>query len=191
MRQWTGSALVQVIACRLFGTKPLPEPMLAYCQLYSWEQISMKFESEFCNLHWRKCIWNYRLLKWRPFCPGGDELMSRTACLQYMRYTESSVVYDWTNGIQIMITWVATIVIINVCVSNDEDDNYHNNLHHYDRIISTVIMMVYDRGIYSCFVLVIMIKYRHTGTKCINPSEIPDISDDDNTCNLTGYQSVG
>ena len=25
--------LVQVMACRLFGAKPLPEPMLAYCQL--------------------------------------------------------------------------------------------------------------------------------------------------------------
>ena len=33
MRQWTGSALVQVMACRLFGAKPLPEPMLIYCQL--------------------------------------------------------------------------------------------------------------------------------------------------------------
>ena len=29
------------MACRLFGAKPLPEPMLAYCQLDSWEQISM------------------------------------------------------------------------------------------------------------------------------------------------------
>ena len=27
MRQWTVSALVQVMACRLFGSKPLPEPM--------------------------------------------------------------------------------------------------------------------------------------------------------------------
>ena len=33
MRQWTGSALVQIMACRLFETKPLPEPMLTYCQL--------------------------------------------------------------------------------------------------------------------------------------------------------------
>ena len=31
MRQWTGSALFQV--CRLFGTKPLPEPVLPYCLL--------------------------------------------------------------------------------------------------------------------------------------------------------------
>ena len=42
---WTGSALVQVMACRLFGTKPLPEPMLVYCQLDSREEISGRFKS--------------------------------------------------------------------------------------------------------------------------------------------------
>ena len=34
MRQWTGSALLQVMACRLFGAKPSPEAVLNYCQLY-------------------------------------------------------------------------------------------------------------------------------------------------------------
>ena len=33
MRQWTGLALVQIMACRLFGANPLPEPLLTYCQL--------------------------------------------------------------------------------------------------------------------------------------------------------------
>ena len=33
MRQSTRSALVQVMAYRLFGAKPLPEPKPAYCQL--------------------------------------------------------------------------------------------------------------------------------------------------------------
>ena len=47
--------------------------MLAYCQLDSWEQISVKFESEFHRFHSRKGIWNYHLPKWRPFCPGGDK----------------------------------------------------------------------------------------------------------------------
>ena len=28
------------------GTKPLPEPMLAFCQLHSWEHISVKIEFE-------------------------------------------------------------------------------------------------------------------------------------------------
>ena len=33
MRQWIRSALVQIMACRLFGAKPLSKPMLGYCQL--------------------------------------------------------------------------------------------------------------------------------------------------------------
>ena len=31
-QQWTGSALVQTMACHLLNTKPLPEPMLTCCQ---------------------------------------------------------------------------------------------------------------------------------------------------------------
>ena len=33
MRQWTGSVLLQVMACRLFGANQSPEQMLTYCQL--------------------------------------------------------------------------------------------------------------------------------------------------------------
>ena len=40
MRRWTGSALVRVMACCLFGAKPLPDPMLIYCQLDPWQQAS-------------------------------------------------------------------------------------------------------------------------------------------------------
>ena len=68
--QLIGSSLVQVMACRLFGAKPLPEPMLAFHQLDSRKQISVKFESEFCHFHSRKFIWKCRLPKWRP-CSGG------------------------------------------------------------------------------------------------------------------------
>ena len=53
-RRWTGSSLVQVMACRLFGAKPLPEPMLVYCQLDSWKQVSVKFESEFLSFSFTK-----------------------------------------------------------------------------------------------------------------------------------------
>ena len=61
MRQWIGSSLVQIMACRLFGAKPLSEPMLVYCQLDSWKQFLMKFESEFYHFHSRICIWKCRL----------------------------------------------------------------------------------------------------------------------------------
>ena len=59
----------QVMTCYLFGAKPLPEPMLAYCQLDSWEQISVKFESEFYHFQSRKFISKCRLPKWQPFFP--------------------------------------------------------------------------------------------------------------------------
>ena len=42
MRQWIGSAWVQIMACRLFGTKPLAKPMLDYCQLNPQEK-TVKF----------------------------------------------------------------------------------------------------------------------------------------------------
>ena len=42
------------MACHLLSAKPLPEPMLSYFQLDSWEQISVKFESKFCHFHSRK-----------------------------------------------------------------------------------------------------------------------------------------
>ena len=38
MHQWIVSALVQIMACRLFGTKPLSKPMLGYCHLDPFEQ---------------------------------------------------------------------------------------------------------------------------------------------------------
>ena len=31
MRQWIGSPLVQIMACRLFGTKSLSKPIMGYC----------------------------------------------------------------------------------------------------------------------------------------------------------------
>ena len=50
MRRWTLSALVQIVACRLNGPKPLSKPVLTYCQ-FSFKKM--------------------RLNKWWPFCPGG------------------------------------------------------------------------------------------------------------------------
>ena len=47
MRHWTGSALLQIMAYRLFGANPLPTPMLGYCQLDPWEQPSVKYQSKY------------------------------------------------------------------------------------------------------------------------------------------------
>ena len=88
MRQWSGLTLVQVkwlatcsapshylnqccfivnwtlgdkLWIHLFGTKPLPEPMLLYCQLDPWGQ----------TLYSRKCTWKYRLRNGGNVVQGG------------------------------------------------------------------------------------------------------------------------
>ena len=43
MHQWIWSALVQIMACCLFGVKPLSKPMLCYRQLDTWKQTSVNF----------------------------------------------------------------------------------------------------------------------------------------------------
>ena len=73
MCRWAGSTLVQKMDCCLFGAKPIPEPMLAYCQLDSSEQISVKLELEFYIFHSRKRIWKCHLPDWQPFCSGGNK----------------------------------------------------------------------------------------------------------------------
>ena len=45
MRRWTGSVFAQVMACHLFGAKPLPELMLTCCQLGPWERNKFQWNS--------------------------------------------------------------------------------------------------------------------------------------------------
>ena len=71
IRRWTGSALVQVMACRLFGAKPLHDPMLTYCWLDPLVQTSVKFESKYKTFHSRKCVWKGRLRNGGHFVQGG------------------------------------------------------------------------------------------------------------------------
>ena len=58
MRQYSISALVQTMACRRFGAKPLSEPMLPYFQLNTKEHILMKFYSKFEILNSGTCTSN-------------------------------------------------------------------------------------------------------------------------------------
>ena len=67
-------ALVQIMACHLFSTEPLSEPMLAYCQLDHSKQSSVKFQSRFNHFHAEECIWKCCLENGSHFCPAGNEL---------------------------------------------------------------------------------------------------------------------
>ena len=54
------SSLVRVMACRLFGAKPLPKPMFTFCQMVS-RTFLMTFPSKFESFHAIKSIWKCRL----------------------------------------------------------------------------------------------------------------------------------
>ena len=76
MPQCNIPTLVQIMACRLFGTKPLSEPMLTYCQLGPEEHISVKFHLKFKSFHSRKTTWKcLSSAKWEPFCLGLNVLI--------------------------------------------------------------------------------------------------------------------
>ena len=77
MRQWIGSAMFQIMACRLFGAKSLSKPMLGYCQLDEFGPLWTNFSEiliKMQNFSFTKMHLKILSAKWRPFCPGGDEL---------------------------------------------------------------------------------------------------------------------
>ena len=130
MRYLTRSALIQIKACRLFGARPLSAPIMAYCQLNSWEQISVIFESEFYNFHSTKCIWKCRLQRWQLFCPGGDVLSRHCKCawnddVKSMRYRSCTRVDAYTTNLNQStrtstnqpesIMWLANRLLKNPC----------------------------------------------------------------------------
>ena len=107
----TGATFIQIMVCRLLGAKPLPEPMLVYCQLDSWEQISVKFKSEFYHFYSRQCIWICHLPIWWPLCPGGDELNHRWSYIIYEwlhpTKTKDVIKYLWPNSNQtLLVMWM-------------------------------------------------------------------------------------
>ena len=132
----------QVMACHPFGAKPLPEPALAYCQLDSWEQMSVKFEPEFYHFHSRKFIWKCQLPKWRPFCPGGDELiglLSDEECAVLMKYsTQFSLsslcfhgLFSWNhyNGVimGMIASQITSLTIVYSTVYSDADQRKYQS----------------------------------------------------------------
>ena len=70
MHQYNISSLLQIMARRLFGAKPLSEPMLPYYQLDKEHNISAKFYLRFKSFHSRKSSWKCRLPEWRSSCPA-------------------------------------------------------------------------------------------------------------------------
>ena len=105
MSKWIGSALVQITACRLFGAKPLSKPMLSNCQLNPWGQTSVKFFIKIQNFSFMKMHLKISFAKWRPFCPGGDELRIMLLTMPYMWCYIHRQEIDWVRHVK-RVMWV-------------------------------------------------------------------------------------
>ena len=92
MHHWTGSSLVQVMACHLFGAEPSPEPMLTYWQRnllnkfqwhFDWNIMVFTeediFEHVICRmmtiLFWPQCVNPFFPATQIPQCTSPKSLM--------------------------------------------------------------------------------------------------------------------
>ena len=85
MHQYIMPALVQIMACHLFGAKPLSEPMLPYYQLDPKEHISLIFYLKFKCFHSRKCTWK---------CCQNDDHLARP---QWVKIASASPRGQWVK----------------------------------------------------------------------------------------------
>ena len=62
------------MACRLIGAKPLPEPILSYCQFDHQEQTSVKLESRYIFVI-HENVFENDFCEMGAILSGGDELI--------------------------------------------------------------------------------------------------------------------
>ena len=91
----SGSILIQITACCLFSTEPLPETILTYCQLDPKEQTSLNFKSKCNDFNSRKFYWKY-------YFQNGGHFVSASMCwwLSCVRHSLgcSPVLQLWWQG---------------------------------------------------------------------------------------------
>ena len=81
------------MACRLFGAKPLSDPMLPYCQFLPEEHISVKFYIKLKRFQSRKCAWICHLRNGGHFV-SASMCQRRNPCAKFYPYRRSN--FDWT-----------------------------------------------------------------------------------------------
>ena len=100
-----GSTLVQVMACRQFGAKPWPRPMLTYCHLDSLKQSSVKFEAKYKTFHSRKCILKCRIGNCSHFVQGKISLLLISIAGRSQVMTKSQNCQCFRDAIDLWETW--------------------------------------------------------------------------------------
>ena len=91
----------QVMASPLYGTNPLPEPMLTLCQLYPKEQTLVKFQWQYKHFHSKKYIWICHLQNCHHFI----QCVPSVFCLR-----GSSWLWQWPGGLKrlLPVNWPNT-----------------------------------------------------------------------------------
>ena len=127
MRRWTGSTLVQIMACRLDGAKPLSEPMLTYCQLDPKEHISMTYCLKLKYFHSRKCVWTCRLRNGGHFVQGRwvkDVVVCRMAAILSQSQPVTMPTLQWRHS---GLDSVTSLTIVYSVVYSDADQRKHQS----------------------------------------------------------------
>ena len=122
---WIGSALVQVMDCRQFGTKPPSEQMQSYCESDPEEKV--KFESTIKTFHSWKCSVDCEIVPtwgwgvgggWWPWCTR--TLISEVIFLILSQSPNTS----WRNGRSMgcfkvshrLINWYVNTCGVDLCL---------------------------------------------------------------------------
>ena len=107
------------MACRLFGAKPLFEPMLVYCYLGSWEHSSAKFQSKFKLFirenAFQNVVWKIATILSLPHCVNNQKvsntyiLLRSWVAVRNIGFIFSTIFMDlggYLNLKGFMCTWV-------------------------------------------------------------------------------------
>ena len=87
VRRQSVTLLVQIMACRLFGAKPLSEPMLEYCQQHACQILIEIHTFSFTKIHLKMSSG-----KWRPIC-----LCLNVSNIISVSFWRSDVLRAWTK----------------------------------------------------------------------------------------------
>ena len=95
MPQWNGSALVQIMACRLFGAKPLSKPTQGYSQLDPCEQWNFNQNTSFfIHGNGNASEWKYHPLNGGHFVRGVGVGWGQ---LSYLYTNHDCQMYAWIH----------------------------------------------------------------------------------------------
>ena len=95
--QWVKPSLAQIVTCRLFGTKPLSEPMMGYCYLNQWWVI-VTWTNDGLLLPEPMMGYCYLNQWWVVVTWTNDGLLLPEPMMGYCYLNQWWVIVTWTNG---------------------------------------------------------------------------------------------